>query len=61
MAVPKHLQDHPIGRVLGVTQADTPLTAARKAIDAMKLAGMSKREIAKAEAMYDAAVKRGVK
>lgn len=58
--ISKEQLDHPVAWVSGVTAEDTRLSAARKAIDTMKLAGFSKRAINKAERMYADAVARGV-
>lgn len=42
---------HVVGRVSGVKETDSKVVAAQKAIDTMKMAGMSKRAIKKAEDM----------
>lgn len=57
----KNVTDHIVARISGVTKEDTRISAAEKALKVMKDAGFSKRDIAKAQAMIDAAKARGVK
>lgn len=52
---------HPVARVSGVTEADSPVEAAEKAIATMRAAGFSRRSIQKAEQMLADAKARGIK
>ena len=58
--ITKKQANHIVARVSGVTENDTKLEAARKAIETMKMVGMPASAIAKAERMYEAAKARGV-
>lgn len=60
MSIPKHLANHAVARVSGVTEADSRISAAEKAVATMRLAGFSARDIKKAERMIEAAKARGV-
>jgi len=48
----KHV-DAAVGRISGVKLGDSKVAAAQKAIETMKLAGFSSREIKKAEKMLE--------
>jgi flagellar hook-associated protein FlgK len=56
----KKFADHIVARVSGVTQNDSRIEAANKAIATMKEFGFPAKDIRKAEAMRDAAIARGV-
>lgn len=58
--LPKEATDHIVAKVSGVKPTDSRIEAANKAIAVMKDAGFSARDIRRAEAMRDAAIKRGV-
>lgn len=58
--VSKAQANHIVGRLSGVTEEDSRVTAALKAIQVMRDAGMSPRAIAKAERMVEDARRRGV-
>lgn len=57
----KSITNHIVARVVGVTKEDTRISAAEKTLKLMRDAGFSKLDIAKAQAMIDAAKARGVK
>ena len=59
--LPRAVTDHIVARVSGVTETDSRIEAANKAIATMKMAGFPLSAIRKAVAMRDAAIKRGVK
>jgi Holliday junction resolvasome RuvABC DNA-binding subunit len=61
MKTPKNFVNHPVARVSGVTENDTRIQAAEKAVATMRMAGFSERDIRKAQKMVDDAKARGVK
>lgn len=59
--IAKKYADHIVGRISGVTENDTRIEAANKAIQTMRDAGFPASAIRRAEKMRDEAIARGVK